>query len=86
MPLCEWSASEARALPSVSWCQFKSDAFTQGTPVTECSEAKEQEQPDNETHWYFMICQCKSQNTAVQGGLDPATQISSTLNFIVQCA
>ena len=27
----------------------------------------------------------QSQNTAVQCGLDPATQISSTPNFIVQC-
>jgi len=29
---------------------------------------------------------CYSQNSAVQCGLDPATQISSTLSFIVQCA
>jgi len=33
--------------------------------------------------WLFAT---QSQNTAVQRGLDPATQISSTPNFIVQCA
>ena len=33
--------------------------------------------------WLFAT---QPQNTAVQYGLDPATQISSALNFIIQCA
>ena len=31
------------------------------------------------------LCATQSQNTAVQSGLHPATQISSTSNFILQC-
>ena len=40
-------------LPIVSWCHFRS------TPFTQCSEAKEPEQADRETRWYFMVCQRK---------------------------
>ena len=43
-----------------------------------CQQAPYAHQP-----WRFAT---QSQNTAVQCGLDPATQISLTPNFIVQCA
>ena len=39
--------------------------------------------PSAHQPWLYVT---QSQNTAVQCGLDPATQISSTPNFIVQCA
>ena len=89
--LHEWSTSEARHLPSVSWCQFRPDPFMQGTPVT-CFDTLPQwttwtwnllvlhgvpaQAPYEHQPWLYA--------TPTQCGLDPATQISSTHNFIVQ--
>ena len=63
--------------------------------LSRSAEQPELKQPDHETHgmpvqapslhqpWLYAA---QSQNTAVQCGLNPATQISSTPNFVVQCA